>query len=156
MTPAFIIARADDAPRMATLHAAAAENAWPVHAYRDLLKLNTTLALAKVRESDETLTAFILCQIAVDTADILMVATHPEQRRKGLAHSLTQSLIKRLGERGIARLTLDVAANNAPAIALYKGLGFIIDGRRPKYYTQGQERIDALLMSRPVTGLSIP
>ena len=60
-----------------------------------------------------------------------------------------QGLVSRLGERGIARITLDVAEDNAPARALYDRLGFAEDGRRPNYYTTGRDiPAAAILMSR--------
>lgn len=153
MSPAAVILRSDDAPRIAALHGRAAEDPWPVQDYRALLKQESTLALGVVDEASDSLKSFVLCQIAVDTADILMVATGPNARRKGHARALLRSLIKRLGERGIARMTLDVAADNTEAIALYEAMAFAIDGRRPKYYSRNGTRIDAVLMSRPVTGL---
>jgi len=156
LKPALILLRSDDAPRVAELHTAAAEDPWPVQDYRNLLKLESALAMAIVRESDDSLAAFLLCQIALDTADVLMVATHPEIRRKGYARALLQSLLKRLGERGTARLTLDVAATNTAAIALYQSMQFVRDGLRPKYYKAGDKRVDAVLMSRPVARLPEP
>jgi ribosomal-protein-alanine N-acetyltransferase len=40
---------------------------------------------------------------------------------------------------------LELAATNAPALALYQGLGFVVVGRRSRYYPDGE---DALLLSR--------
>ena len=153
MSPALIVLRPDDAARIATLHAAAADDAWPVQDYRNMLSQSTNLSFGICDDTSDTLKAFVLTQIAVDTADLLMVATHPGHRRKGLARHLLRGLLKRLGERGIARLTLDVAADNAGAIALYHAMGFAEDGRRPNYYKRDAGRIDAVLMSRTITGL---
>jgi len=44
-------------------------------------------------------------------------------------------------------VTLEVRERNTPAIALYRGLGFSVAGRRPRYYGDGE---DALIMTRPV------
>jgi len=152
----MIVLRSGDAPRMTSLHAAAASDPWPVEEYRNLLKQGTSLALGTAHEETDSLKAFVLSQIAVDTADILMIATSPQHQRQGLAKTILGSLIKRLGERGVERITLDVAADNDAAIALYGAMEFAIDGRRPKYYRQGKNRVDAILMSRPVTGLPQP
>ncbi|NVN31455.1 ribosomal-protein-alanine acetyltransferase, partial [Endobacter medicaginis] len=42
-----------------------------------------------------------------------------------------------------ARLFIEVAAGNGPAIALYRGCGFVEVGRRRRYYPDGD---DALVM----------
>ena len=44
-----------------------------------------------------------------------------------------------------AGVVLEVRASNAPAQALYRRAGFVVDGRRPRYYPDGE---DAVLMSR--------
>ena len=49
------------------------------------------------------------------------------------------------GENVIA-LLLEVRVSNAPAIALYEGLGFAQVGRRPKYYHNPHE--DALILRK--------
>ena len=153
MSPPLIVLRPDDAARVAALHAVSAHDPWPAHAYRSLLQQSTCLGLGICEETSDQLKAFLVCQMAVDTGDLLMVATHPDHRRKSLARTLIHALLKRLGERGAARLTLDVAADNERAIALYTSMGFAEDGRRPNYYTRGPSRMDAILMSRAVTGL---
>jgi ribosomal-protein-alanine N-acetyltransferase len=42
------------------------------------------------------------------------------------------------------RVQLEVRASNQPARALYARAGFVVDGRRPRYYPDGE---DAVLMS---------
>ena len=153
MRPAVLVLRPDDAARIATLHHAANGDGWPVQDYRNMLGEPQYLALGIANEQDDTLAAFALCQTVLDTADLLMVATHPNSRRRGYARTLLRTLLSRLGERGTARLTLDVAADNDAAIALYNSLEFAEDGRRPNYYKRNGQRIDAVLMSRAVAGL---
>lgn len=45
----------------------------------------------------------------------------------------------------LTRLTLEVRASNAPAIALYESMGFTCDGVRPGFYDSPKE--DAQLYS---------
>lgn len=52
------------------------------------------------------------------------VATRPEARRRGLARALVPALAAAAGQHGVQRLWLQVLADNAPAQALYAGLGF--------------------------------
>jgi GNAT superfamily N-acetyltransferase len=53
------------------------------------------------------------------------VATHPALRGQGLARSLTAALCRRLLDRGIGRVGLNVREANTAGRALYEGLGFV-------------------------------
>lgn len=81
---------------------------------------------------------------AVDEAHITNVAVHASFRRQGLGRELMQRLLERAAQVGCLRATLEVRQGNAPAIALYEGLGFKPVALRPHYYLDTQE--DALLM----------
>jgi ribosomal protein S18 acetylase RimI-like enzyme len=52
------------------------------------------------------------------------VAVDPSQRRRGLAHRVLATLLDRARDEGASNAALQVMADNAPAIALYRGLGF--------------------------------
>lgn len=58
-----------------------------------------------------------------DLADICRLMVHPDHFRKGIASSLLRFLEK--SSDGIRRLTVMTGAKNAPAIKLYRKLGFI-------------------------------
>ena len=147
MTMPLVVLRPDDAGRVAMLHAAGFPDPWSPSAFRDLLAESTSLGLGI--EQHGGLVGFVLVQIVAGEADILTIATAPELKRTGIATQLIQGLLTRLGERGIARITLDVAEDNTPARALYDRLGFAEDGRRPNYYTTGRDiPAAAILMSR--------
>ena len=147
MTMPLVVLRPDDAGRVAMLHAAGFSDPWSPSAFRDLLKESTSLGLGI--EQHGGLVGFVLVQIVAGEADILTITTAPELKRTGIATQLMQGLLSRLGERAIARITLDVAEDNMPARALYDRLGFTRDGRRPNYYTTGRDiPAAAILMSR--------
>lgn len=75
-------------------------------------------------------------------ADIVRVAVLPEYRKMGIAKAvLTESLKHASGE-----VFLDVRESNAPAISLYKSLGFEDTGVRKDYYSDPVE--NAVLMRR--------
>ena len=52
----------------------------------------------------------------------------PEARRKGVGGALVDAVIEWARSAGVKRLLLDVADNNAPAIALYIQKGFQPNG----------------------------
>ncbi|MEO1964017.1 GNAT family N-acetyltransferase [Hyphomonas sp.] len=147
MTHPVLVLRAEDAGRMSRLHMRCFDDPWSAVSFRGLL-LDTSILTLGV-ERDGGLAAFVMAQTIAGESDILTVATDPDLRRQGLAATLIGALINRLGERGVSRITLDVAEDNAPARALYRGFGFTEDGRRPRYYTAGRDvPVDAVLMSR--------
>ena len=87
---------------------------------------------------------FYLLQNLPDGVEILILAVHPDKRRRGVARRLMAHMISALRP---AKIWLDVAADNYPAQALYSGFGFIEYGRRSKYYKRaGNSAIDAVLM----------
>lgn len=150
---AAIILKTEDAAIMAALHHAAFSEgeAWTRDSFADLLALPSTLALGIAGEVG--LSGLIVLQVTPDTADILTIGVAPHQRRKGLASTLLQAASLILGQKGVARLLLDVAADNSGAINFYTAQGFTQDNIRKSYYKRlDGSRIDAMLMSRPVAG----
>jgi ribosomal-protein-alanine N-acetyltransferase len=97
---------------------------------------------------------FVLARWIVDLLEIDLVEVRTEHRRRGIARSLLDELIEDETGAGIAQARLELAASNDPALGLYTGLGFMVVGRRTRYYPDGD---DALLLSRiTLTGRSVP
>ena len=82
---------------------------------------------------------YIGSQSVLDEADMMNIAVREGARRQGIAKKLILALCARLREKGVRSLTLEVRDSNAPAIALYEGLGFLQAGRRPNYYFHPKE-----------------
>lgn len=90
-----------------------------------------------------SLAGFVVWQrLASDQHEILTLAIDPSYQRQGMATALIHAATPIAGE-----LLLEVAANNTPAIQLYKKLGFTERGSRPKYYPGD---VDALIMASVV------
>lgn len=86
-------------------------------------------------------------------AELQALLVAERHRRQGVAGQLMAAVIDRARAWGSERLLLEVRAGNGAAIALYRRLGFVEDGRRRGYYPPreaGAEREDAVLMSRPL------
>ena len=88
---------------------------------------------------------FICAQIGVKHVSgelhVTTVAVRPERRRMGYARSLIRAVIAAFPEARYVHL--EVRPSNGSARTLYEALGFVITGRRRRYY--GDE--DALLMT---------
>lgn len=100
---------------------------------------------------------FLLGRAVAGEAELLTLAVAPEARRLGLARKLMARFLYQAQLRGAERAFLEVAADNAAAIALYESSGFRPVGRRRGYYQSPEgTRTDALVLSRelqPVPGL---
>lgn len=95
------------------------------------------------REKDN-LVGFVLARRILDGVEIDLVGVAPEARRQGLAARLLVSLLEAERTCGAALAQLELSSGNEAAAALYAGLGFVVVGRRPRYYPDGR---DALLLS---------
>ena len=102
---------------------------------------------AFARASNET--AFLIGRVLVDTAELLTLATSPNQRRAGLARALLAQFLETARNNNATRAVLEVRADNVPAIALYESFDFEIIGRRKGYYRLGNTSFcDALVYGR--------
>ena len=88
---------------------------------------------------------YVGCQTVLDEGYITNVAVDPACRRQGIARALIDALQRRAAAQGLAFVTLEVRASNAPAIALYEQAGFAPVGTRKNFYTAPTE--DAVLMT---------
>lgn len=61
---------------------------------------------------------------------IANVAVHPDHRRRGIGHMLTQEALENLRQRGIDAAWLQVRDDNPIAYHLYRSLGFVERARR--------------------------
>ena len=109
-------------------------------------ELENKLAFWLVAMEGETVAGYIGSQTVMDETDMMNVAVHPDHRRKGIAEELVNTLVENLKKMGSHRLTLEVRASNASAIALYEKLGFSEIGRRKNYYRNPRE--DALILRK--------
>jgi ribosomal-protein-alanine N-acetyltransferase len=137
----------EDLSPLAALHAGCFPEApWTSKALALLLAQPGTAAF--LAEQSGRLLGFVLLRRAAGEAEILSLGVDPSARRQGLARRLLAAGEAWLGAGG-ARLFLEVASGNAPALALYRRLGFRQVGRREKYYADGG---DALVLRREVAG----
>jgi ribosomal-protein-alanine N-acetyltransferase len=110
---------------------------------------NSELALRKGRlyraawDGDQ-MAGYIGFLIVDDEAHITTVATAPIYQRAGVASALIIDGISALLPMGVKHLSLEVAAHNEPAQALYRRFGFAPVGVRKNYYPVTGE--DALIM----------
>ena len=92
---------------------------------------------------------FLLGRAVAGEAELLTLAVAPEARRRGMGQRLVSRFLYQARLRGAESAFLEVAADNAPAQALYARAGFAQTGRRRGYY-QGIDgrKVDALVLRK--------
>jgi ribosomal-protein-alanine N-acetyltransferase len=131
-----------DAEALAALHASAFDSPWDAEALAELLAQPGTILEVAPGEG------FILLRAVADEAEVLTLAVGPEARRKGLGLRLVETGVARAAAMGAERVFLEVADDNAAALALYARCGFQAVGRRRGYYARPDgSRRDALLLA---------
>lgn len=76
---------------------------------------------------------FALVRAAIDEAELLLLATHPRMRRRGIGGALLRSTMHDAKDRNINYIFLEVRSDNE-AIKLYQSFGFVQVGERRAYY----------------------
>jgi ribosomal-protein-alanine N-acetyltransferase len=132
-----------EAAALARLHAACFTTPRPWSAAEIAALLDSPHVFARMTDG-----GFLLGRVIADEAELLTLAVDPALRRRGIARALLAQFLDVARNRGAARAFLEVAADNAAALALYRGAGFAEDGLRRGYYRQaGGGAVDALLLS---------
>ena len=135
------------------LHEEGFEDCWDADAIIRLLDVPGAFGFLAFRpwneannDKDEPL-GFVLIQSVLDEAEIVTIVVGRQARQSGVARKLLSAVFDRLRDKRIGRLLLEVAEDNAPAIALYLQYGFEEVGRRKNYYRRKSGReVDALVM----------
>ncbi|HEY6099305.1 MAG TPA: ribosomal protein S18-alanine N-acetyltransferase [Anaeromyxobacter sp.] len=94
--------------------------------------------------SGERVLGYIVFWLVHDEVHVLNVATALDARRRGVGRALMDAAEEAGRARGARLSTLEVRRSNAPAIALYRAIGYRQVGVRPNYYAEEHE--DAIVM----------
>jgi [ribosomal protein S18]-alanine N-acetyltransferase len=129
----------------AALHAASGfHEPWDAQAFAELLAMPGTNGRVALVDGEPA--GLALWRVAADEAEILTICTLPDQRRGGVGRYLLTAAAEAIKAAGGRRLFLEVAIDNSPAIALYRGFGLVQAGRRRGYYQGPAGPVDALIL----------
>lgn len=109
-----------------------------------LLCVHPYVAFAVIEQS--RLAAYAGMLTVLDEGQIINIATHPNFRSRGFARAALGALTDYADREGLVLLSLEVRESNQPAIELYASEGFVVAGRRPRFYSHPVEA--ALVMIR--------
>ena len=134
----------EDMEEASALESLCFDSSWSGEQYREAWRGGWLIAFGAFAAG--SLACFASFSAAGGEAEVLNIATHPAWRRRGLAERLLRFALAQLAAgQGPAAVFLDVDETNAPALALYRKIGFAVTGRRRRYYGGIH---DAILMSR--------
>lgn len=81
-------------------------------------------------------------------ARLYSIATHPGHMGQGVASSLADAAEREASAHGYTCLRLEIRADNAASLALFRGRGYREFGRHAAYYHDG---MDALRLQKALT-----
>jgi ribosomal-protein-alanine N-acetyltransferase len=156
MPGGFVLRRlgALDLDLASTLHGSAfapiGERVWTRQDMAELLA--SPGAAGWIMQSAEGAIGFALCRVAADEAELLTIAVHPDERRRGAGRALLTAVIDHARTASARSLFLEVAADNPAALALYGKAGLQAVGHRKAYYRRGEgPPADAVVMRLTLT-----
>jgi ribosomal-protein-alanine N-acetyltransferase len=128
------------------MHRACFVHGWTEDMLRSSLSLPGSAAL--VAELAGRAYGFLQYQWIAGEAEVNTLCVLPAFRRQGFGRLLMDALVRELTARRSERLFLEVAADNAAAVALYRKMGFAETGKRAGYYARtGGPAADAITMT---------
>lgn len=141
--------KVDHAETLATLHAGAFYRGWPATEFAAYLNDPERTPAYIAANAKNRIAGFAMLRLAEDEAELLTIVVEPKWRGKGIGAALLRAAFDDLLMTPVRRMFLEVEDANAPAIALYNGLGFAQVAKRKGYYPKpGGEPATALVMRR--------
>ena len=138
--------READLPRVMEIERAAFSHPWTEDLVRRELGHEFSTVLLACGGESGAVQGFAVVWLVHDELHVLNVAVAPEARRRGVARAILDRVEAQGREQGARIAMLEVRRGNAPAIALYRTLGYREVGVRPRYYAEDGE--DALVMDK--------
>ncbi|MEP9387031.1 ribosomal protein S18-alanine N-acetyltransferase [Mesorhizobium sp. KR9-304] len=141
---------AADSPAISKIHREDFARPWTDGEFASLLGQDTVFGYAarETGRGGSPPVGFVLARLVAGEGEILTVAVARTHRRHGLGWRLMDAVLRELHGQRAEALFLEVDETNAPAIALYRRLGFFEVGKRPRYYESAQGKSGALVMRR--------
>ena len=128
---------ASDVTAMADIHERSFSRHWSAEEFSALLADHPVIQAIVVRPAGlkrARIKGFVLVRSAGGEAEILTLAVHPRERRRGHGRKLIEEAARRAYHDRAEALFLEVDESNRAAVLLYRGLGFETVGERSHYY----------------------
>lgn len=136
---------------MADIHERGFHRAWSMEEIAALLADYPRvqgLVLRKAAPENHRPAGFGIVRVAGGEAEVLTVAVDPDNRRRGYGRLLVEEMARRAYRERAEALFLEVDESNRAAVMLYRQLGFVKVGERPRYYEHKDAPPGAALVMR--------
>lgn len=140
-------ARKEDLEAVAEIERRSIPDPWSRKGFAEALGRPEVLFLVAEKEAERRkIAGYCVLYTAADEGEIPTIAVDAGSRRRGIAAKLLRAVFAGAKERGVKRIYLEARQSNAGALALYSSCGFVVDGKRPGFYSNPTE--DAVLLHR--------
>jgi ribosomal-protein-alanine N-acetyltransferase len=142
--------RAEDSAALARIHREDFSRPWDEDDFETMLGQDVMFGY-KAAESGmgrAGTAGFVLARNISGEAEIITIAVARAHRRRGLGRILMDAVLRDLHATRAETLFLEVDEKNAPAIGLYRKLGFREVGKRSAYYRAADGRASNALVMR--------
>jgi len=141
--------RIEDIPQAKEIDRISFSIPWPEKAFEYELKHNprSLLWVAEITKADgeKQIIGVLVLWLILEEAHIATLSVHPDYRNQGIATQMLRAALERAVRENCTEATLEVRESNVIAQKLYETFGFVVVGRRRKYYKDTNE--DALIMT---------
>lgn len=96
-----------------------------------------------------SLGGYVITMTLGDVCDLQRIGVDPGWQRRGVGGELLAAAVHHAVRDGAERMLLEVAADNAGAVAFYREAGFVEIDRRPRYY---RNEVAALVLELRLDG----
>lgn len=150
----YTAATADDLDAIMALETASfVTDAWSREMMRDeVASIHNAYSVARIGDVLAGYAGLRVPQGARE-ADVQTIAVAPEARGRGIGRGLMERMLTQARDRHVREVFLEVRADNDVAQQLYRSLGFVELGVRPRYYQP--EGIDAIVMKLALAAPSL-
>ena len=150
--PVIRLLRPDRADACARLHAEGFAHPWSSEEFAALITNSWNVGAAALDPVNGRLRGFVLSRLAADEAEILTIAVDAAFQGRGIGRALLSENLRQASNAGAKAMFLEVAKDNAPALALYERFGFVQVGERRGYYRRKDGTRAAAVVMRKALG----
>tara|TARA_B100001250_G_scaffold392909_1_gene395139 strand:- start:20164 stop:20619 length:456 start_codon:yes stop_codon:yes gene_type:complete len=120
---------------------------WSAGIFRDCLLAGYHNQIIEINKS---IIGFSIMSLSIDGGHILNLCIKKKYRGYGYGKRLVISMISFAKKNNRNKIMLETRISNVAAISLYKKIGFLSVGIRPKYYRGEVNKEDALLLEKNI------
>lgn len=150
--PVIRLLRPDRAEACARLHGQGFARPWSADEFHALIADSSTVGAAALDPANGRLRGFALSRLAADEAEILTIAVDAAFQGRRIGRALLAENLRQAANLGAKAMFLEVAEDNAPALALYARFGFARVGERAGYYRRKDGTRAAAVVMRKALG----